>query len=287
MLGGADAADTIERSGHLVSDHRGTRQYGIDDSVPDQFGDQRRDAFVDVGAATSHRDDCDAALLRGGDPFGGRIVNDRDWFLEVGFPFGEPASVGRIRFLNLWPSFVHTFQILRRVDRNALRPAARLDDENRMPFSSARNCSRLSISSSGETGRARQAEQASARIGIEADMLEHMKSEVRLRGYGINEREKYSAIPPRSVTTLTTPGSANSAFVKNFLLERHDFDRSRPRNGATTSSIISGSIIGSSPWIFTTTSAASDAIASATRSVPERCSAEVITARPPKRSTAR
>ncbi len=94
-------------------------------------------------------------------------------------------------------------------------------------------------------------------------------------------REKYSASPAASVTTLTTFTDSMSATVRR---GRDTVAIATPGSSKadTTASMPAGSSIGSSPWTFTTmVESGRSAAASASRSVPEAWRGEVITASPP------
>ena len=58
------------------------------------------------------------------------------------------------------------------------------------------------------------------------------------------------------------------------------------RSAVTAASMAAGSSMGSSPCTLISTSASIDRTASASRSVPEACAVEVMTASPPKARTA-
>ena len=108
-----------------------------------------------------------------------------------------------------------------------------------------------------------------------------------LRGYGISEREKYSASLFLSTTTLTLLGLFISSASVNSVATVAICKFLSATNSPISSSIKAGSINGSSPWTFTITSTSGNFSAtSARRSVPVLWSARVIIARPEFFSTA-
>src|SRR6266571_1649710 len=100
------------------------------------------------------------------------------------------------------------------------------------------------------------------------------------RSNGIVDREKYSARPFRSVTTFTALGLSTSCGGHGVLMVETMTLGSFI--GPSSASRCSGRASGSSPWIFTYTSAAMRCATSYTRSVPLRCLSEVICAFHPR-----
>ena len=115
----------------------------------------------------------------------------------------------------------------------------------RMPCSSARSCSSDSARSSGVGSSDGQHEQGAAAIRVEADMsIERRPAAARVaRRSGIGAREKYSAKPPRSTTTLTMFGIVELGGIVNAPVERrHLRPTDRRRTARPASSIARGSM---------------------------------------------
>ena len=87
----------------------------------------------------------------------------------------------------------------------------------------------------------------------------------------MGDREKYSANPRTSLTTLTTFGSATASLVRKRVQTVDMSSAGSSRKGSMAASIVSGSMSGSSPWTLTMRSQSSSAATSASRSVPVRC----------------
>jgi hypothetical protein len=80
MLSRRDSLDAIERAAHFVRDHGGAGNDAIDHALVYELGDQSRDAFVQVRAATCDYDDFAASTLGLGDSHGGRAkILRRPW----------------------------------------------------------------------------------------------------------------------------------------------------------------------------------------------------------------
>ena len=98
-------------------------------------------------------------------------------------------------------------------------------------------------------------------------------------------REKYSASPFASVTTLTTDGRAYSAGSSPGSAAVDMRTSGSVTSGTATASMTEGSISGSSPCRLMKISSSIPRAASATRSVPDAQSGEVMTASPPNPRT--
>ena len=116
----------------------------------------------------------------------------------------------------------------------------------------------------------REREQELAAVDVEADVLiGGSRAAAVARRTGMGAREKYSAYPSRSTTTLTTFGLAKSCRIVDAAAQRgHHAAWRRVANGATASSIMAGSSSGSSPCTLTTRSQSRSSATSASRSVP-------------------
>src|ERR1039458_8518380 len=96
------------------------------------------------------------------------------------------------------------------------------------------------------------------------------------RKYGMVRREKYNARPAALTTTFTTFGLPYSS---GFVIGVAAVDISVCLSALATASITAGSIIGSSPWMFTIASQGQRAATWAIRSEPPGWLGEVISAR--------